>query len=99
MLGASSGKRRPRFTASYAGWPLQPMLGINSCAWVLANELLRSSDFLRKSYQIKNATFGDVLYLVTLPTRNWKTLWDSLERMSQQLEELGIGDDVILREE
>lgn len=37
--------------------------------------------------------------MVTPPTHNWKTLWASFERMSQQLEELGIGDDAILREE
>lgn len=31
--------------------------------------------------------------MVTLPGSTWKQFWESMERMSDRLEELGIGDE------
>ncbi len=41
---------------------------------------------------------AEAFYLVSLKSSDWKTIWGSLERMSNRLEELGIDSECYNRE-
>jgi hypothetical protein len=57
--------------------------------------LFYRDEIKRKVRQYKLSNFSDLdNFMVTLPGRTWKQFWDSMERMSDRLEALGIDEEI-----